>query len=94
MYSWISGKLFRGVIDFTALHSPNAHWSPPICLLFILFLPIFCDIDGDDGGGTEGDLQKGEEEEEEEEDSDEDDIKITIDHEKIDEAKTSYQVKN
>ena len=33
-----------------------------------------------------------EEAEEDEDDSDEDDIKITIDHEKIDEAKTSYQV--
>ena len=31
--------------------------------------------------------------EDEDDDSDEDDIKITIDHDKIDEAKTSYQVK-
>ena len=30
--------------------------------------------------------------EDEDDDSDEDDIKITIDHDKIDEAKTSYQV--
>ena len=29
----------------------------------------------------------------EDDDSDDDDIKITIDHNKIDEAKTSYQVK-
>ena len=38
-------------------------------------------------------VNEAEEVEEEEDDSDEDDIKITIDHEKIDEAKTSYQVK-
>jgi hypothetical protein len=45
--------------------------------------------DAPEGGEKEDD----EEEEEEEEDSD-DDIQITIDKDKIEAAKTSYQVKN
>ena len=47
-------------------------------------------IENHDPGGLDEDGQDNLDDEDE--DSDEDDIKITIDHKEIDDAKTSYQV--
>ena len=47
-------------------------------------------LENDDPGGLDEDGQDNIDDEDE--DSDEDDIKITIDHKEIDDAKTSYQV--
>lgn len=47
-------------------------------------------LENDDPGGLDEDGQDNVDDEDE--DSDEDDIKITIDHKEIDDAKTSYQV--
>ena len=47
-------------------------------------------LENDDPGGLDDDGQDNVDDEDE--DSDEDDIKITIDHKEIDDAKTSYQV--
>ena len=47
----------------------------------------------DDPGGITNEAQEGVEvDDDDDDDSDDDDIQITIDHNKIDEAKTSYQV--
>ena len=47
-------------------------------------------LENDDPAGLDEDGQDNVDDEDE--DSDEDDIKITIDHKEIDDAKTSYQV--
>ena len=54
-----------------------------------LLLNLLLNIAEIDPGDMNNENQGGSEDD----DSDDDDIKITIDHNKIDEAKTSYQVK-
>ena len=49
-------------------------------------------LENDDPGGLDEDGQDNIDDKDSDEDSDEDDIKITIDHKEIDDAKTSYQV--
>ena len=57
--------------------------------MLYLLLNLLLNIAEIDPGDMNNENQGGSEDD----DSDDDDIKITIDHNKIDEAKTSYQVK-